>query len=287
MLWARPAMTKTALEFVDASAINSLDDVPARARTLVAIGGGTRLDQAKYFRKSQRPDLRLIAVPSIWGSGAECSPVVVLNRPWGKEIHIDDAYLPDHAVYCREMIEEVPEELARYACGDAWSHVMEGFLSPLANADLREKAASLIRTMLRLPLAVCLDWLEASGRACALQARSSAGLIHGIAHTLELELRRAYPGDFWGHSRLCSLFLYPVLIFDQQSSPKCSKLCSDFDVDFDAVVEVARNLFDAAAYRVAMAELERCWTTVLRDRCTRTNVCLVAAKHLDFFRSFA
>ncbi len=125
MLWARPAMTKAALEFVHASSIaDSLDDFPAKARTLIAVGGGTRLDQAKYFRKSQRPDLCLVAVPTIWGSGAECSPVVVLNGPSGKEIHIDNAFLPDHTVYCREMIETVPEDLARYACGDARSHEM-------------------------------------------------------------------------------------------------------------------------------------------------------------------
>ncbi len=105
--------------------------------------------------------------------------------------------------------------------------------------------------MLQLPISVCFNWLDASGKACALQARSSVGLIHGIAHTLEPELTRAYPGEFWGHSRLCSLFLYPVLTFNRQSSPKCSKLCADFGVDFDEVIAVARNLFDAGAYHAA------------------------------------
>ena len=48
--------------------------------TLIVIGGGTLMDEAKIWRAHNAPGIRLIVIPSLWGSGAEVSPVAVLNR---------------------------------------------------------------------------------------------------------------------------------------------------------------------------------------------------------------
>jgi alcohol dehydrogenase class IV len=285
-LWATTSVRATVQESVPAWPVEQVEEVPAAARALIVAGGGTFIDEAKYYRKVHRPDLRLIAAPSLWGSGAECSPVVVLNRGGHKETHCDPAFLPNDFVYCREILSSVPSALARYACGDTWAHVLEAFFSPLANGLVRSEAAELIREMLALPLATAAEWFSASGRACALQASSSVGLIHGIAHTIEHPLKAAHPDVFWGHSRLCSLFLYPVLALNFEISAKCAELCASYGVDPDAVMETAQNLFELRAYRQALVELKNHWSSVVRNRCTRTNPALVAIRHLDYFANF-
>ncbi len=87
--------------------VSSFDDIPAGAGTLIVSGGGSLMDQAKYFRARVRPALRLVLIPSIWGSGAEASPIAVLNCEGSKEIAIGDEFLPDAVVYWPELLATV------------------------------------------------------------------------------------------------------------------------------------------------------------------------------------
>ncbi len=167
-------------------------NLPEHLERLIVIGGGSLIDEAKLWKYNEAPNVELIAIPSIWGSGAEVSPVAVRNSGINKEIFVDPALVPDYACFWPELAETVPEELAKYACGDAWSHAIEGFLSPLADKMLQEDLSSVIRQMLELPLSNDPRWFEPSARACAGQARSSVGLVHGIAHTLENRLRQDF-----------------------------------------------------------------------------------------------
>ena len=244
--------------------------MPKGTRTLVAIGGGTLLDEAKALAR----EFQLVAIPTVWGSGAEVSPVVVLNRGGCKEIHMGDEYVPDARVIWPELAATLSETRAKEACGDAWSHALEGFLSPLATDELRGEGAALMREMLAVGVGNDPRWFELSARACALQARSSVGLIHGIAHTLE----PAMPG--WGHARLCATFFKPVLAFDRRSE-KVAALLAELDLD-----RVADALFDRERYAEALRVLPEQWPNVLRDRCTRTNAVLVRPGDVSFFTGF-
>jgi alcohol dehydrogenase class IV len=261
-------------------------DLNHHCRTLIAAGGGKLIDQAKYLRATVRPDLRLIAMPSIWGSGAERSRIVVLDRAGTKEIHIDDRFLPDAIVYCQEFTASIPEWRARFACGDTWAHVLEAFFSPLASGETRAAASALMQRMARLSPGSSDGWFEASGEACALQANSSVGLVHGIAHTLEAPLAAAWPNVFWGHSRLCSVFLYPVFLLNQNLSPKAVQLFEEHQVDGALVEGILRDLFDPEGYAQALPALIHHWPSVLRDKCSRTNIALVRPASLSFFRTF-
>ena len=168
------------------------DEVPLEeAETLVVAGGGTLIDAAKLRAREQTRPVRLIAIPSIWGSGAEASPIAVGLEGGRKVVHVDPRLLPDVRVVWPELGASVPRERARVACGDAWAHALEGFLSPLASDELRRELAAVITTMLELPIAFDPRWFEASAIACAGQARSSVGLVHGIAHVLEQDRGRA------------------------------------------------------------------------------------------------
>jgi alcohol dehydrogenase class IV len=266
-----------------------LDDaaeLPEDLKTLIVVGGGTLIDHAKVAARDRDRPVRLIAIPSIWGSGAEVSPVVVLDHAGKKTIFVDARYVPDEYIIWPELAETVSPVRAREACGDCWSHALEGFLSPLASDDLRRGLAGLMREMLALPIGNDSRWFSVSGRACAGQARSSVGLVHGIAHVLESVLRARYPQAGWGHAGLCSTFLWPVMEFNRQSSDKWSELVARYEIDAPAVFTVLRELFDSTAYEHAASLLAENWPAILRDPCSRTNSVLVRPASLEFFRTW-
>lgn len=270
---------------LDLKVIDSPEDTPSDAETLIVAGGGTLIDRAKVFRRNQWPALRLIAIPTVWGSGAEVSPVAVITGA-KKDIHFSDELIPDNYVVWPELAKSVPVNLLRYACGDAWSHALEAFCSPLASEAIRKQAAELMNEIAGYPLAFDERWLDASAAACLLQARSSVGLIHGFAHVLEPLLRESMPESAWGHAKLCSVFLLPVLNFNVSRSPKVQGLAQTFGLKLEAVQRVGSLLFEEAAYCEALKTASQHWETIARDRCSRTNCILVRRDSLEFFQQF-
>jgi alcohol dehydrogenase class IV len=279
VVWATPSVAERVRQRLPFRQWSLGEPLPAETRNIVVAGGGTMIDEAKRFVHDDASGVRLIAVPTIWGSGAEVSPVVVLNRPGGKEIRLDDAYLPHARAVWPELASTIDPKRAREACGDAWAHALEGFLSPLASAELREELAGILQAMIEAGVGNDPRWFELSARAAALQARSSVGLIHGIAHTLE-------PDVGFGHARLCAIYARPVFAFNQRTE-KAGDLLRAHSVDVLAVERQNEALFDKSDYRTTLPALERDWPKVLRDRCTRTNALLVRAADLRFFLELA
>ncbi len=285
VVWSTPSVRERVESRLPYPRRPSLTPLDATTGALVVIGGGTLIDAAKVFRHERAPTVRLVAVPSIWGSGAESSPVAVVDGVDGRKvIRMGPEFVPDVRVYWPELANSIPPRLARQACGDAWSHALEGFLSPLATEDLRREIASTLSAMLDLPIGTDPRWFEASADACRLQAQSSVGLVHGIAHTLEGPLRAAQPDFGWGHAALCSTFLWPVFAFTLEHSDRARDRLAAEGIDSDRVLEVARKLFDDEAYERALPLLTTNWQIVLRDPCTRTNGTLVRPSQLDFFQ---
>lgn len=279
LLEATPSVAARLRKRLPFAAWSPNQPLPAGARNLIVAGGGTMLDEAKRFVHDEAPLLLLIAIPTIWGSGAENSPVVVLNHGEGKEIRMGDDYLPHARAVWEELAFTIPLNLARAACGDAWAHALEGFLSPLATEALRGEIADVMRGMLAAGVGNDARWFELSARAAAAQARSSVGLVHGVAHTLEPRLG-------FGHARLCATYLRPVFAFDRRVD-KVESLLRQYGLDAEAIAAAAAALFDGADYRETLPALAREWPQVLRDRNTRTNATLVRASDLPFFLSFA
>ncbi|HED66932.1 MAG TPA: iron-containing alcohol dehydrogenase [Planctomycetes bacterium] len=284
-LWSLERFRERATERLGVPSVAGLSEVPASARRLVVLGGGAMIDEAKVWRRETRPDLWLAALPSLFGSGAEASPVAVLNRDGVKKIEVDERLLPDVRVVWPELLEDLPPARLRAAAGDALSHALEGFLSPLADEELRGSLAEILAGLLALPLAPDPDWFEASAAACAAQSRAGVGLVHGIAHQLEGRLagERDGAGFAFGHAKLCSLFLAPVLAFDRAHSPKLAELAVLHGIDLAVLETRAWQLFDGEDYSRCLPALEANWRAVLLDPCTRTNSVLVRPQHLAFF----
>jgi alcohol dehydrogenase class IV len=282
--WITPSVRDRVPQSLAQHAVGTEEPLRHGIDSFVVIGGGTLIDEAKLLvRQSGRP-VKLIAVPTIWGSGAEVSPVVVVNRDGKKLIHVGEEYLPDRVVDWPAVAATIGGSRAREACGDSWAHALEGFTSPLAPDELRRELADVMRDMLALPLGNDTRWFELSRRACAGQARSSVGLVHGIAHTLEGPLNQAEPAAPWHHARLCALYLLPVISFNTHASDKWLRLAQQYELDVGAIGQVLAGLFDLAAYQRTLPLLEQHWRDVIRDRCTRTNCALVRADSLEHFR---
>ncbi len=284
VLWADPTRVAAIAELSALPAVHDLSAIPAGTLTLVVAGGGDRIDRAKVFRARLAPHLKLIAVPTLWGSGAEASRVAVLNTAAGKEIHVGDELLPDAIAFPDALIASTPEPLRRAGIGDAFSHVFEAFISPLASDEIRTAAGALLRDMLALDDDASPAWFRHSAHACALQAASGVGLIHGIAHTLEPLGVRAPLAP--GHAGLCSLFLLPVLDFDLAHSEKPATLLASAGIDPEALRARFRTFFDPAAYAATLPALQTHWRAVLTDRCTRVNGVLVRPGASEFFAGY-
>jgi alcohol dehydrogenase class IV len=244
---------------------------------LLAVGGGKLIDQAKVLRE-EHPQLKLAALPTLWGSGAEASPIAVLNVDGKKVIRMEPKLLPDVIVSHPGFAETLPPQLIKHACGDAWSHALEGFLSPLGTEETRADLATVMKRMLQQPIGYSDAWFELSALACSGQAKASVGLVHGIAHTLESIIG-------WGHAKLCSIILLPVMSFNQTRSPKWPFL-AEHGLDDVIVMNVLRQLFKSASYAEALPVLKENWMEVLRDPCSRTNSALVRPADIEFFESF-
>ena len=258
----------------------------ADTQWLVVIGGGGLIDEAKALREL-RPELKLVAIPSIWGSGAEASPVIVRARAGRKEIHINPSARPDAVVYWPELSTSVPAGRQRAACGDCWAHALEGFISPLASPGLRDALAQVIRRLLALPLGFDPEWFELSALACAGQSLAGVGLVHGIAHTLEAPLRQQQPGRDWHHARLCSTFIEPVMRLNQAGSDKWNQLLTGHQLPEKEVWTTLHALFEPDSFRAALPVLRQEWQNVLRDPCSRTNSVLVRPDWLERIESLS
>ncbi len=280
---ADPAVADRIADLLPWPAYDHFDDLPDDVATLVAVGGGVLLDALKIARLDRRPTLRLVAVASLWGSGAEASPVALSLDGERKVVRMEPGLLPDARAVLPTLADGLPARLARFGCGDAWSHALEGALSPLGDESVAADGAALMADMLTAGLTPSPQWFDLSARACALQARASVGLVHGIAHTLEGPLRADEPNFGWGHARLCATFCWPVLHLNAHINDKWARLAQTHRLDRAAVEATLLALFEPAAYDRALPRLETLWTRVLRDPLSRTNSALVRRGHLAHF----
>lgn len=256
---------------------------PQGLTTVLVVGGGVLIDKAKVWRKQNNPEMRLIAVPSIWGSGAENSSIAVLNEGGKKVIFMGDQFLPDIRVVWGELAKELPSDLVRFACGDVWAHALEGFLSPVANDEVRTELGKVIMELEEMHVDNDPAWFEISARTCSGQAASSVGLIHGIAHTLEGILKQKDPGRYIGHAQLCATYLWPVFSLNIKLTDKIDALFSRYGLHESKAIDILKVFFDEDFYSFTIPVLRDNWRQVLRDPSSRTNCALVRPSHLSHF----
>ncbi|HHU82534.1 MAG TPA: iron-containing alcohol dehydrogenase [Firmicutes bacterium] len=201
---------------------------------LVGIGGGSVMDTAKalaalipnpgaveeyfYGRALKEPPLPVIAVPTLFGSGAEVSFNAVLldTKTMTKQSLRDPRLLPRTAVVDPELGRTAPQEPVVYAALDGLTQGIEAFVSRQANffSDLFAREAvvrfgqALAGINRGLPLQEVLADL-AYGSTCGGVAMAAArlGAVHGLAHPV---------GVFYGqpHGKVCASLLPAFMRFN-------------------------------------------------------------------------
>ncbi len=251
---------------------------PTGSVRVIAIGGGRLIDHAKLWRKEQSPNTWLLAIPSLWGSGAEASTVAVRMEGGRKVPHMSSELLPDARAVWPELAGNIPADLARWGMGDTWSHALEAFFSPLASNALRGQLAAFLRNqLLPQPLLAAPFWFELSAEACRLQALASVGLIHGMAHEIEPKL----PG--FGHARLCATLLWPVMRFNASRGSKVHDIAAAHGLPLDAVFLRLHELYSESDFSALLPVLITHWMEVLRNPMSRINSVLCRPTDLAWF----
>lgn len=248
--------------------------------TLIVIGGGVLIDTAKIWRVKNELKLNLVAIPSIWGSGAENSSVAILNVDGRKEIYLGEEYLPDMRVIWPELGNNISVELIKNGCGDVWAHSLESFLSPLASDLVRKEASDLIRSLLELSFVFDADWYELSALSSAIQSKSSVGLVHGIAHVIEGKIPVSAG---LGHAALCRNLLLPVHTYNVNNTDKVQEYFGSYSIDGDAVIKKLKELFTPRLYNSILPYIVENWGEILVNPLTRTNCTFVRREHISYF----
>lgn len=276
-LWVTPSCVETVkkhLPFIATPVVEAIS-----TKNLIVIGGGKYIDYAKIIRAKNFPDTKLIAAPSLWGSGSEASPIALSDKDSKKEIFMGEEFTPDEVLLIPELWTSISQEQSSWAIGDSWSHALEGLLSPLNDGSNKEAYYRVLKEMLYLAPSPSLDWFIASAKACKLQSKSGVGLIHGIAHSLEGIINKPN----WGHARLCSTFLYPVMKYNALQNCKFKNFMEEGGLDSNIVLTHLESMFNVQDYDETIPFLEQNWKTILRDPCSRINCALVRPSALSFF----
>lgn len=182
---------------------------------VIAIGGGSVVDAGKAVSAmlpsgepierflegvgDRQPDgskLPFVAVPTTAGTGSEASANAVITRPGPdgyKRSLRHDRYIPDIALVDAELMCSCPPELTASCSMDAFTQLVEGFLSTRASAFTDAIAWSGIEAAQRSLLKAYQSGDDIQARSdmayaalCSgiVLANAGLGIIHGLAPSL-------------------------------------------------------------------------------------------------------
>lgn len=147
------------------SSFQKLEDVHS-VRIIVAIGGGSVIDEAKmlatyllapevlHYRGASSivrvpksvSSIDLVAVPTTIGSGSESSSSSLLISKGSKVALVGDALIPSVAVLDPKLVLSAPSVVLAAGILDSIAHIIEGILSTIPSFGLFPLASQALRT---------------------------------------------------------------------------------------------------------------------------------------------
>lgn len=188
---------------------------------VLAVGGGSAMDVAKYIRLSAgHGTVPFAAVPATAGSGSEATTFAVLYRDGEKQSITDEHCLPDAVVFVPELLHTLPEYHKKSAMMDAFCHAIESCWSVHATAQSRQYAMQAIRLILKnMDAYLCGE--DEGGRFMLFAANLAGKAINltqtTAGHAMSYRMTSMY-GIAHGHAvALCVSRLWPYML-DQEKS---------------------------------------------------------------------
>lgn len=112
---------------------------------MIAVGGGSAIDVAKAIKLFAESDVRILAVPTTAGTGAEVTRFSVLYNHGDKESVRSWDIIPELQVFDYTALESLPY-IQRVVTGlDAFTHAVEAYWSKNATDESRAYSAEALR----------------------------------------------------------------------------------------------------------------------------------------------
>lgn len=182
-----------------------------RPDTIVALGGGSAMDCAKAMAYFSGMKVRLVAIPTISGSGSEVTDFAILTHNGVKHPLVDPRLRPEVAIADTDLVATLPPTLVADGGFDVLTHAIEAYTArnhaPISDALAKDAFRTAFQA---LPASF-------SGERAAREAVHMAATMAGLAFTqaglgLCHALAHALGGEFHiPHGRLNAILLPAVV----------------------------------------------------------------------------
>ena len=107
---------------------------------IIAVGGGSVMDFAKAYRYYSKVEVKLVAVPTTCGTGAESTQFSVVYIEGVKTSLDDKSILPDYAIVDSQFCEKNPKYLKASTALDAYCQAIESYWAVKSTSESKEYA---------------------------------------------------------------------------------------------------------------------------------------------------
>ena len=221
---------------------------------ILAVGGGSAIDVAKCIKlfantpyeegmnpgAYQDSDIPLTVIPTTAGTGSEATHFAVVYENGIKKSVASGSAMPDHVIFCPELIEGLPEYHRKATALDALCHAVESMWSVRSDEESKEYA----RTSLKLILRHAKGYVN--GRSDDTAGMQKAAYYAGrainiskttAAHAMSYGLTGHF-GIAHGHAAaLCLRVLWPYMLehVDDCIDPRGSKYLAGVFRELDEI----------------------------------------------------
>lgn len=106
---------------------SAIEKLGTKFDTIIAVGGGSVMDFGKAYRFYTKMPVKLIAIPTTCGTGAEATNGAVIYVKGIKTSLDDKSVLPDYAIVDSQFCENNPKYLKACTTMDAYCQAIESF----------------------------------------------------------------------------------------------------------------------------------------------------------------